>query len=256
MIFSRYRTSLSLFALATTATLSINAQTPTTPKKPANPSTATHAAIAPATTATAEPACSKLPDLSPKIPALPAGLPCAKPLYTIVTNPGARVDYAAPIANTEDINQYLGIEPATITLSYVDIQVGTGDLAVPHKWFKVHYTGYLADGTKFDSSLDRNEPLVLHYGEHQVIPGWDTGFAGMRVGGKRRLFIPYQLAYGPQGKPPVIPPNSELIFDIELVAQSDTEPSKPTPPAPSAPSDKPANPDSTKPETSPKPQGL
>jgi peptidylprolyl isomerase len=254
MILQRYGTTLTLLALTATAT----AQTATTPKKPANPSATAAPAITakPLVTVAGEASCSKLPDLSPKIPALPAGLSCARPLYTIVTNPQARIGYADPIASVEDINKYLGIEPASITLSYVDIQSGTGDLATPHKWFKVHYTGYLVDGTKFDSSLDRNEPLVLHYGEHQVIPGWDTGFAGMRVGGKRRLFIPYQLAYGPQGKPPVIPPNSELIFDIELVAQSDTDPTPKPAPAPAAPSDKPATPDSTKPETSPKPQGL
>ena len=252
MIFQRSRTTFALLALTAAAT----AQTSTTAKKPPTPSTTAKPVTATAPAA-AEAPCAKLPDLSPKIPALPAGLPCARPLYTIVTNPQARVDYAAPIANTSDVEKYLGIESTSITLNYVDVQVGTGDVATPHKWFKVHYTGYLTDGTKFDSSLDRNEPLVLHYGEHQVIPGWDTGFAGMRVGGKRRLFIPYQLAYGPQGKGP-IPPNSELIFDIELVAQSDSDPTPPPAPAtPSAPSDKPATtPDSTKPATSPKPQGL
>jgi peptidylprolyl isomerase len=253
MIFHRYGTTLALLALTTAAT----AQTSTPAKKPATPPTATHAA--PTTTAaapTAEQPCAKLPDLSPKIPALPPGLPCAKPLYTIVTSPQARVDYAAPIANSLEVAKYLGIEPVSISLNYVDVQVGTGELAAPHKWFKVNYTGYLTDGTKFDSSLDRNEPLVLHYGEHQVIPGWDTGFDGMRVGGKRRLFIPYQLAYGPQGKGP-IPANSELIFDIELVSQSDSDPTpKPAPAPATKPETNSPIPDSPKPETSPKPQGF
>jgi peptidylprolyl isomerase len=87
----------------------------------------------------------------------------------------------------------------------------------------VHYTGWTADGKKFDSSLDHNEPITFQQGKHRVIVGWDTGFEGMRVGGKRRLFIPYQLAYGEKGRGP-IPPKSELIFDIELLNVRDTPP--------------------------------
>jgi peptidylprolyl isomerase len=103
----------------------------------------------------------------------------------------------------------------------------------------VHYTGYLAaDGTKFDSSLDRGEPISFPYGQHRVIQGWDTGFEGMHIGGKRRLFIPYQLAYGETGKPPVIPAKSTLVFDVELIGQSDEQPKPPAPkpaPAPTTP---------------------
>jgi peptidylprolyl isomerase len=115
-------------------------------------------------------------------------------------------------------------------LTYVDTRIGTGDLALPKKWYTVQYTGYLAtDGTKFDSSYDHpdKKPITFPYGAHRVIPGWDTGFEGMRIGGKRRLYVPYQLAYGEIGRPPVIPPKSELIFDIELVSQSDTPPPQP-----------------------------
>ncbi|HEX4582499.1 MAG TPA: FKBP-type peptidyl-prolyl cis-trans isomerase, partial [Acidobacteriaceae bacterium] len=90
-----------------------------------------------------------------------------------------------------------------------------------------------SDGSKFDSSLDRNEPFTFQQGVHGVIPGWDYGLTGMHVGGKRRLFIPYQLAYGERGRPPVIPPKSDLIFDIELLSAGDTEP--PPPPEPPAP---------------------
>lgn len=116
---------------------------------------------------------------------------------------------------------------------YIDIQPGDGPEAQPNQFYTVHYTGWLAsDGTKFDSSLDRNEPITFQQGVHGVIPGWDYGFAGMHVGGKRRLFIPYQLAYGDSGRPPVIPPKSDLIFDIELLSVSDTQP--PEPPAPPA----------------------
>ena len=76
------------------------------------------------------------------------------------------------------------------SLGYVDTEIGTGPLAQPHKWYTVHYTGYLMNGTKFDSSVDRGEPISFPYGAHRVIEGWDTGFEGMHVGGKRRLKHP------------------------------------------------------------------
>jgi peptidylprolyl isomerase len=134
----------------------------------------------------------------------------------------------------KDLAEKLGIESSTFSLDYIDVKVGTGPLAEPHKWYTIAYTGYLVDGTKFDSSLDHPgaEPLVIPYGGHQVIPGWDTGFDGMHIGGKRRLFVPFQLAYGAQGKPPVIPAKAELIFDVELIAQSDEKPAPKTPPTP------------------------
>jgi peptidylprolyl isomerase len=181
--------------------------------------------------------CAKLPDLSPKIPALPAGLSCAKPLYTISSVPSVRLDYVSPQENSAALRETLGLEPSSFSLAYIDVKVGPGPLAAPHKWYSVKYTGYLTDGTKFDSSYDHPgaAPFVIEYGQHHVIPGWDTGFDGMHVGGKRRLFIPYQLAYGPNGRPPAIPPSAELIFDIELVAQSDTDPTPPAPPPPAEP---------------------
>jgi peptidylprolyl isomerase len=131
-----------------------------------------------------------------------------------------------------------GIPPATgkvesaLALRYIDIKAGGGAEAQPGQFYTVHYTGWLAsDGTKFDSSLDRNEPITFQQGVHGVVPGWDYGFAGMHVGGKRRLFIPYQLAYGERGRPPVIPAKGDLIFDIELISAADT-PAPPEPPAP------------------------
>ena len=109
---------------------------------------------------------------------------------------------------------------ATVTdsgLQIIEIEAGGGDEAVAGQTVSVHYTGYLADGTKFDSSLDRGQPLTFVLGAGQLIPGFDEGVAGMRVGEKRRLILPPDLAYGPQGRPPLIPPNAELTFDVELM---------------------------------------
>jgi FKBP-type peptidyl-prolyl cis-trans isomerase len=102
-------------------------------------------------------------------------------------------------------------------LKYQDLTVGTGAEATPGRRITVHYTGWLTDGTKFDSSVDRGQPYTLTLGAGEVIQGWDQGIVGMKVGGKRRLEIPPQLAYGERGFPPVIPPNSTLIFEVELV---------------------------------------
>ena len=94
---------------------------------------------------------------------------------------------------------------------------GTGREAVKGSTIAVHYTGCLTDGTKFDSSLDRGEPLEYVCGVGMVIPGWEMGVVGMREGEKRRLTIPGDLAYGPYGVPGVIPPNATLVFEVELV---------------------------------------
>ena len=102
-------------------------------------------------------------------------------------------------------------------LQIIEIEAGSGDEAVAGQTVSIHYTGYLADGTKFDSSLDRGQPLTFVLGAGQMIPGFDEGVAGMKVGDKRRLILPPDLAYGPQGRPPLIPPNAELTFDVELM---------------------------------------
>jgi peptidylprolyl isomerase len=102
-------------------------------------------------------------------------------------------------------------------LAYQDAKVGTGASPVKGKMVTVHYTGWLVNGTKFDSSVDRKEPFKFNIGAQQVIPGWDEGVMTMKVGGKRRLTIPANLGYGARGAGGAIPPNATLIFDVELL---------------------------------------
>jgi peptidylprolyl isomerase len=165
----------------------------------------------------------------------------------------------APSSTAAGVKLPPGVPPArgvvkiAFSLRYQDIRIGTGADAEPGKQYKVHYTGWLAaDGHKFDSSYDHKsqvvgadgkpeldsegqqkmneaQPISFVQGFGRVIPGFDQGFAGMKVGGKRRLFIPWQLAYGARGRPgpsaanPGIPPKADLIFDIELVEVSEIQ---------------------------------
>lgn len=101
-------------------------------------------------------------------------------------------------------------------LMYEDVKVGTGEVATAGQTVSVQYTGWLTDGTKFDSSRDRNQPFSFKLGAGRVIAGWDEGVAGMRVGGERKLLIPSNLGYGDQGAGP-IPPGATLVFDVELL---------------------------------------
>jgi peptidylprolyl isomerase len=102
-------------------------------------------------------------------------------------------------------------------LAYEDLVGGSGASPAPGKQVVVHYTGWLENGTKFDSSLDKNEPFTFVIGAGQVIPGWDEGVMTMKIGGKRKLVIPPQLGYGAAGAGGVIPPNATLIFEVMLL---------------------------------------
>jgi FKBP-type peptidyl-prolyl cis-trans isomerase len=102
-------------------------------------------------------------------------------------------------------------------LKYEDLKEGTGPEAKKGDLVTVHYTGWLKNGKKFDSSLDSSRPFIFKLGAGRVIPGWDEGVAGMKAGGKRKLIIPSKLAYGARGFPPVIPPDAELTFEVELL---------------------------------------
>lgn len=102
-------------------------------------------------------------------------------------------------------------------LQITDLQVGTGQEAKAGDTVTVHYTGWLTNGKKFDSSLDRGEPFSFPLGAGRVIRGWDVGVAGMKVGGKRELIIPPEMGYGSRGAGGVIPPNATLKFDVELL---------------------------------------
>jgi len=103
-------------------------------------------------------------------------------------------------------------------LTIEDIQTGDGPIAAKGHHAEVHYTGWLVDGTKFDSSLDRGTPFRFELGRGQVISGWDQGVQGMRVGGKRKLTIPPHLGYGERGAGGVIPPGATLVFEVELLS--------------------------------------
>lgn len=121
-------------------------------------------------------------------------------------------------------------------LQYWDIKIGTGAVANDGDKVKVHYTGWFTSGKKFDSSVDANQPYSFTIGKNEVIKGWDEGVTGMKVGGKRQLRIPPELAYGEAGYKSIIPPNAILIFDVQLLAVTPAPAAAPPATAPAPPS--------------------
>ena len=147
---------------------------------------------------------------------------------TILAIAGLATACSSGMRLPEPIPPISGSPRTAFSLRYIDIVDGTGAVAAPRKCFYAQYTGWLTNGKKFDSSRDTlpnghaRSPLSFPQGARRVIAGWDAGFEGMRVGGQRRLIIPYQLGYGELGRPPAIPPRATLIFDVELTGVADT----------------------------------
>ncbi|MEK6223210.1 MAG: FKBP-type peptidyl-prolyl cis-trans isomerase, partial [Chloroflexota bacterium] len=139
------------------------------------------------------------------------------------TQVGYVEDGEATVVNSGDVMDYPNVDPdaeviTTATgLQYQEIEIGEGASAVAGQSVFVHYTGWLTDGTEFDSSVSRGVPIDFTLGVGRVIRGWDEGIEGMQVGGKRILIIPSDLGYGASGSPPVIPGGATLIFAVELV---------------------------------------
>jgi FKBP-type peptidyl-prolyl cis-trans isomerase len=130
----------------------------------------------------------------------------------------AKVEAAEPEPAQSVARAASSAAPAEVTaLVKEDLKEGKGVAAKTGDTVKVHYTGTLLNGSKFDSSLDRDEPFEFELGAGAVIKGWDEGVVGMKPGGKRKLTIPADKAYGKAGRPPTIPPNSPLIFEVELI---------------------------------------
>jgi FKBP-type peptidyl-prolyl cis-trans isomerase FkpA len=140
-------------------------------------------------------------------PSQPAGSASAQPSATASAKP-AETATAKPAETAP---------PSDEKLVTKDLVVGKGAEAKAGDSVKVHYVGTLTDGKEFDSSRKHNEPFAFELGAGRVIKGWDQGVAGMKVGGKRKLTVPPSLGYGARGFPPVIPPNSTLLFDVELL---------------------------------------
>jgi peptidylprolyl isomerase len=155
-------------------------------------------------------ACAKKAPEAPAPQAEPAKAEAPAPAPT----PAAAVEAPAPEAAPASVGDKV---KAPSGLEYEILTVGNGVIPQPGQTVRVHYTGWLTDGTKFDSSVDRGQPFQFVLGRGQVIKGWDEGLSTMRIGDKRKLTIPPELGYGPRGAGAVIPPDATLVFEVELL---------------------------------------
>jgi len=155
----------------------------------------------------------------------PDPTPAAGPAY------GVAATTPTPVAGADDFSQGAAQKPVKLPdgLQYVDITVGTGDVVLSGANVQVQYTGWLSNGTKFDSSRDRGAPATFQIGVGAVIPGWDEAVVTMKVGGTRKLILPPALGYGAAGQPPTIPQNSTLVFVVELLSTAPTPSPSPSP---------------------------
>ena len=148
---------------------------------------------------------------------------CGYPDPSSASGPVATTEQTTPtpVAGSDDFNEGASKTPITFPdgLKIIDLRAGQGTAtATSGSTLSVQYTGWLSSGQKFDSSRDRGQPFQFTVGEGSVIPGWDEGVQGMKVGGRRKLIVPPALGYGTQGQPPVIPPNATLYFTIEVLS--------------------------------------
>jgi FKBP-type peptidyl-prolyl cis-trans isomerase len=147
---------------------------------------------------------------------------CGYPDPATATGPAATTEQTTPTpsAGADDFNEGAGKTPVKFPdgVEWIDLRVGEGPAATNGSTVRVHYTGWLASGKKFDSSRDGGQPFDVTIGAGKVIPGWEEGLLGMKVGGRRKLIIPPSLGYGAQGQPPVIPANATLYFTVEVLA--------------------------------------
>jgi FKBP-type peptidyl-prolyl cis-trans isomerase len=148
---------------------------------------------------------------------------CSSKKSETTTETNVTQEKEQPVTTTEPVGNIPALPEDAVTITtasgmqYVDILIGEGDSPAAGNMVTVHYTGWLLNGKKFDSSVDRNQPFSFKLAAGQVIKGWDEGVASMQRGGQRRLILPPELAYGARGAGGVIPPDATLIFDVQLI---------------------------------------